>query len=197
MAIEKHFIKEGIRLSDIETYLFTKFERAGYSHSEMQRTALGTKIVIYVSRPGMVIGRSGRKIDELAEEIKKKFGIDNPLVDIREVENKFMDANIVARRIADSIEKGINYKKSVNFYIDKVMESGAVGILVIAAGKLIGSERSLTQKFKKGYIIHSGNYSETLMDRGHAKANLKAGIVGIMVKILREAPKEFEFIQEQ
>ncbi len=194
MAIEKAFVKEGIRLSNIQSYLAKKFAKAGYSHSEMQRTAVGTKIVVYVNRPGLVIGKSGKRIGEITEDIKVKFGIDNPMVDVREVENKFLDANIVASRITDSIERGINYKKAVNFYIDKIMESGAIGVLVIAAGKLIGSERSLVSKFKRGYIVHSGDYAETLVDHGHATANLKAGIVGIDVKILRQRPAEFQFL---
>ena len=194
MAIEKVFVKEGIKLSNIQTYLAKKFEKAGYSHSEMQRTAVGTKIIVYVNRPGLVIGRSGRRIGEITEDIKQRFNIDNPMVDVKEVDNKFLDANIVASRIADSILRGINYKKAVNFYLERVIEAGAVGILVIAAGKLIGSERSLTSKFKRGYIVHSGDYAETLVDHGHATAKLKAGIVGIDVKILRESPKEFEFL---
>jgi len=196
MAIEKTFVKEGIRLSEIQTYLAEKFEKAGYSHSEIQKTALGTKIIVHVSKPGLIIGRSGRKIDELANELKQKFGMENPMIDVKEVENKFLDSKIIASRIADSIQRGINYKKVVNFYLEKVMEAGAVGILVVVSGKLIGNERSLTQKFKAGYIVHSGDYANILVDYGSARANLKVGMVGIKVKILKRTPKEFEFIQQ-
>ncbi len=192
MAIEKTFVKEGINLSDIQSYLKEKFERAGYSHSQIQRTAVGSKIIVYVNRPGIVIGRSGRKIDELSKDIKERFGIENPMIDVREVENKFLDSNIVASRIANSIERGINYKRAVNFNLRKIIEAGAVGVLIETAGKLIGTERSLRKKFKAGYVIHSGDYAETLVDSGSAKANLKAGAVGVRVKILKTAPKEFE-----
>ena len=190
MAVEKTFVKEGIGLSDIETYLIKRFERAGYSHSELQRSAVGTKIVVYVNKPGLVV--SARRINEITEELKQKFKIENPLIDVREVENKFLDAQIVASRIANSIERGINYKRVVNFYLEKIMEAGAVGVLVITSGKLIGNERSLMQKFKTGYIVHSGDYSDSLVDHGSAKASLKAGTVGIKVRILKVAPKEFE-----
>ncbi len=197
MAIEKTFVKEGIRLSDIQGFLAEKFKKAGYSHSDIQKTALGTKIIVHVSRPGLVIGRSGKRIDEVTEEIKQKFGIDNPLVDVKEVDNKFLDSNIVASRIVDSIERGINYKKVANFYLERVLEAGAIGVLIEVSGKLIGSERSLRSKFKKGYIIHSGDYAETLVDNGSATANMKAGMVGIKVKILKQSPKEFEFIKQE
>jgi small subunit ribosomal protein S3 len=196
MAIEKSFVKEGIKLSDIQNYLTEKFQKFGYSHSDIERTALGTKITIYVSRPGIIIGKSGKRIEEIAQEIKQKFGIENPMIDVREVENKFLDAKIVASRIANAIERGINYKRVANFYLEKVMEAGAIGVLILISGKLIGNERSLRQKFKAGYIIHSGDYSETLVDHGHANANLKVGIVGVDVKILKTAPAEFEFLEK-
>ena len=114
MAIEKLFIKEGIKKSEVEEYLKERFEKAGYSHTEIQRTPLGTRIIVYANKPGLVIGRSGRRIDELTEEVKKKFGFENPLIDVKEVTEPFLDVNIVANRIARALEKGINFKKVAN-----------------------------------------------------------------------------------
>jgi len=191
MAIEKMFVKEGIKESQIETFLRKRFERAEYSHTEIQRTPVGTRIVVYANKPGLVIGRSGRRIAEITEEIKKEFGFENPLMDVRQVEQPFLDAAIVATRIAKSLERGIHYKRVCNFYIEKVMEAGAIGVQIEASGKLAGVERSRFQKFKEGFIAHSGDYAEKLVDRGYAQAMLKPGAAGIQVKIMREAPKEF------
>jgi small subunit ribosomal protein S3 len=193
MAVEKLFVKEGIKESEIEAYLEKKFEKAGYSHTEIQRTPLGTRLIIYAHKPGLVVGRSGRKIDELTEEIKKKFNLENPLVDVREVENPFLDAHIIARKIANAIEKGISYKKVANYYLDKVMEAGAIGIQIKVGGKLAGKERSRFQKFKKGFVAFSGDYSESFVDVGYAQASTRPGIVGVKVHIMRELPKEFVF----
>jgi small subunit ribosomal protein S3 len=190
MAIEKVFVKEGIKESQVESFLRMHFERAGYSHTEIQRTPVGTRIVVYANKPGLVIGRSGRRINEITEEIKQKFGFENPLIDVREVENPMMDANIVASRIASSLERGINYKRVCNFYIQKVMESGATGILIRVAGKLSGVNRSRFQKFREGFIAYSGDYAEKLVDRGYARAMLKPGLVGVQVRIMREMPVE-------
>ena len=190
MAVEKMFIKEGIREAIVEEYLAKKFDRAGYSHTEIQRTPLGTRIIVFAHKPGLVIGRSGRMVNEITDEIKHKFGFENPLVDVKEVDNPFLDANIVARRIAHALERGINYKKVANFYLDKVTEQGAVGILIKVGGKLAGSERSRFQKFKRGFIAFSGDYAETLVDKGMAQANIKPGMVGIQVFIMREMPRE-------
>lgn len=193
MAIEKLFIKEGIKESDVEEFLRDKFEKSGYSHTEIQRTPLGTRIVVYAHKPGLVIGRSGKRVNEIAEEISKRFGFENPLVDVREVENPFLDSNIVARRIARALEKGINYKKVANYYLQRVMGAGAIGIQIELSGKLAGIERSRVAKFKEGFIAHSGEYAERLVDVGYTQATIKAGIIGIKVKIMKEMPKEIEF----
>jgi len=191
MAIEKTFVKEGIKEAQIEKFLRDRFDRAGYSHTDIQRTPVGTRIVVYANKPGLVIGRSGRRISSVTEEIKKKFGFENPLIDVREVEQPFLDANIVASRIAKALERGIHYKRVCNFYLDKIMEAGAIGVQIEASGKLAGTQRSRFQKFRKGFIAHSGDYAEKLVDKGYTQATLKPGVAGIQVKIMKEAPKEF------
>jgi len=190
MVVEKLFVKDGIKESEVEEFLRTMFEKAGYSHTEISRTPLGTRIIVYANRPELVIGRSGRRINEITTAIKEKFGFENPLIDVKEIENPFLDAKIVSRRIAKALEKGINYKKVANYYLQKVMESGAVGIQIILAGKL--AARSRTQKFKDGFVAHSGDYAEKLVDKGYTQAILKLGIIGIKVKIMKEMPKEVE-----
>lgn len=196
MAIEKVFVKEGIKESEIEEYLRNKFEKAGYSRTIIERTPLGTRIIIYAHKPGLVIGRSGRRINEIADEIKSKFGFENPLVDVKEVDNPFLDANIIASRIARAIERGINFKKVANYYLEKVTEQGATGISIHVGGKLAGSERSRFQKFKRGFVAFSGEYAERLVNVGHARASIKPGIVGIKVFIMKEKPKEVVIKEE-
>ena len=190
MAIEKTFVKEGIKESQVENFLRQRFERAGYSHTEIQRTPVGTRIIVYAHKPGLVIGRSGRRVNELTEEIKKKFGFENPLIDVREVREPMLDANIVASRIAAALERGINYKRVCNFYLDKVMDAGAIGVQINVSGKLAGVERSRFQKFRQGFVAHSGDYAEKFVDKGYAQAMLKPGIAGVQVKIMREMPVE-------
>ncbi len=190
MAVEKLFVKEGIKVSEVEEFLRKRFEKAGYSHTEIQRTPLGTRIIVHVHKPGLVIGRSGRRVNEITEEIKEKFNFENPLLDVREVDQPFLDANIVARKIARSIEKGVNYKKVANFNMEKVIEAGAVGIQIDVAGKIGGVERSREQKFKTGFVAHSGEYAERLVDVGYTQALISAGVIGIKVKIMKSLPKQ-------
>ena len=195
MVVERFFVKEGIKEAQIEDYLKNKFERAGYSHIDIQRTPLGTRIVVYAERPGLVIGKSGRKVQEITDEIKEKFKMENPMLDVREVENSYLDAQIVATKIAKSIERGGFYKKISNFFLEKVIESGAIGIEIRIAGK-VGGERSRFQKFKLGYIKHAGYYADNIMGKGYATATLKLGSVGVQVKIMKEFPEDTNLIMK-
>jgi len=117
MVIERVFVQEGIKRSNVENFLAKKFEKAGYSHTEISRTPLGTRILIYANKPGLIVGRSGKRIFELTEEIKEKFGFENPLLDVKEVENPLLDAKIVSGRVARALVKGTNFKKVANYYL--------------------------------------------------------------------------------
>ncbi|OGI15393.1 30S ribosomal protein S3 [Candidatus Micrarchaeota archaeon RBG_16_49_10] len=189
MAIEKFFIKEGIREAEIEEYLAKKFERADYSRAEIQRTPLGTRIVVYVNKPGLVIGKSGRIIKDLTEDIKTRFQLENPMLDVKEIDSPYLDAQVVATRIAKSIERGSFYKKTVNFYLQEIMRAGAIGVEIKVGGKL-GGERGRFQKFREGYIKHSGYYADNLLQRGMATAKVKLGIIGVQVRILTQYPDD-------
>lgn len=189
MAVERHFVKEGIKEAQIEEFLGKVFDKADYSHINIQRTALGTRIIVYAGRPGLVIGKSGSRVKEITEQVKKKFKLENPMLDVREVESPFLDALVIAGKIAKSLERGSFYKKVVSWYLSKVMESGAVGVEIKVSGKL-GGERGRFKKFKDGYIKHAGFYADELVDKGKATANLKLGMVGVQVKILKDVPED-------
>jgi len=138
MAMERHFIQEGIIRSEIETFLRKELEGAGYSSINIQKTPLATRVVLYVEKPPLVIGKKGRRINKLTRFLKEKYGIENPAIDVQTVENPNLDANIVARRIAQSLEKGMNRRRVVYKAVRAAMASGAQGIEVIVAGKIIG-----------------------------------------------------------
>jgi len=191
MAIEKFFVKEGIKEAEIEEFLRNKFDRAGYSHINIQRTALGTRIIVHANRPGIIIGKSGKTIKAITDEIQYKFGLENPMLDVKEVENPFLNSQIVAKRIAGSLERGSFYKRVVDWYIRQIMDSGAIGVEIKVSGKL-GGQRGRFKKFKEGYIKHSGYYADNILDKGKAVANLKPGAVGVQVKIMKDSPDVIE-----
>jgi len=196
VAVEKHFIKEGIKEAEIEDFFKEKFDRAGYSHIEIQRTPLGTRILVYADRPGLVIGKSGAKIREITDEVQKKFNLENPMLDVKEIENPFLDAQVVAGKISKSLERGSFYKKVINWYLSEIVKAGAKGVEIRVGGKL-GGERSRFQKFRQGYIKHAGFYADNIVDKGKAIAILKPGIVGIQVKIMKDLPEITTRLKEE
>jgi small subunit ribosomal protein S3 len=184
MAMERHFIQEGLIRSEIETFLRRELEGAGYSGINIQKTPLATRVVLYVEKPPLVIGKKGRRINKLTRFLKEKYGIDNPAIDVQTVENPNLDANIVARRIAQALEKGMNRRRVVYKAVRSAMGSGARGIEVIVAGKIIGKGgRAKQEKYLQGYMRKVGD-SAKLVRTGSTQSFMKAGVIGITVKIV-------------
>lgn len=194
MALEKKFVKESIRNLDVEEFLSKEFSRAGYSHSEIQRTPLSIRITVFAHKPGIIIGRGGKNIDSMVQTLKDKFGFENPQLDVQEVAVPDLDPFIISKWIASAIERGLNYKRVVNLALERVMGSGAVGVAIRIAGK-IGGDISRVEKFSSGYLKYSGDPAETDVMTAYAQANVKLGIIGIQVRILTVPPKELELMK--
>lgn len=186
MMLNKYFVNQGVKLAGIENFIRTKFPSGDYSSIDLQTTPLGIKIVIYTNKPGKIIGRGGRNIDEITETLKKEFDLENPQIDVKEIANPDLDAKIVAKQIRSAIEKGYNYKKIGNLTIKRVMGAGALGAEIIIAGKVSGSKAAMA-KFIEGHIKHSGELKRHLVDEGYEEARTKPGTVGIRVRIMVES----------
>lgn len=198
--IERQFIAQKIKELQIHEYISKNLSRVGHSHTKVLRTPLGEKIIIYSSRPGLVVGRKGQNIKRLTRMLKTKFGLENPQIEISEVENIDLDAQIVAERIADYLErfgpmrfKGIGHKT-----MDNVMRAGARGVEIIISGKIPG-ERAKNWRFYKGYLKKSGDVTLSV-DKAIAVAQLKKGTIGIKVKIMRpdiKLPDDIKLIEKE
>ncbi len=182
--IERTFIKENVNKLLIDEYFKKELSRAGYSHCEIRKTPIGTKIIIYAEKPGFVIGRRGSRIRELTEKLAKEFGVEKPQIDVRPVENPDLDAQVVAQKVAQSLERGLHFRRVGHTAVRRVMNAGAKGVIVIISGKLTG-ERARTEKFMAGYMKHCGEPAEELVDKGRAIAKTKPGVIGVTVKIMR------------
>lgn len=184
MAMEKHFIQEGIIRSEIESFLRSELERAGYSGINIQKTPLATRVILYVEKPPLVIGKKGGRINKLTKFLKDKYGIDNPAIDVQRVENPTLDPNIVARRISLALERGMNRRRVIYKALRAVMSAGARGVEIILSGKIIGKGgRARMEKYLQGYMKKAGD-SLKLVSVGSTQAYLKAGVIGVTVKIV-------------
>jgi len=192
---EREFILENIKRSELEEFLNAKFSRAGYSHCDIQRTPLAVRVTVFAQKPGMVIGRGGKIIDEMTGILKEKFGFENPQLDVQEIPNPNLDPEIVGKQIVSSIERGFNYKRSCIMTIERVMNSGATGVAIRAGGKL-GGDKSRFEKFSAGYLKFSGDAARTLVRIAYSRAQVKLGTIGLQVRIMTEKPKELKILEE-
>ncbi len=181
--IERVFVKDNVVETLVDEYFKKKLPRAGYSHMEMKKTPMGTRITIYAEKPGFVIGRKGRMVKELTETVEKEYGVDRPQIEVKSVENPDLDPSVVAQKIASSLERGMHFRRVAHSAVRRVMGAGAKGVIVIISGKLTG-ERSRTEKFMDGYMKHCGEPSEVLVKKAHKLAKLKLGVIGVTVKIM-------------
>lgn len=185
MAGERKFIRESTNRILIKEFLIKKVEGAGFGGMNIQRTPMGTRINIIVERPGMVIGKGGSKIKEITSEIKEKFNVDNPQIEIQEAGSKAsLNAQIMAEKLAEALERGWHFRRAGHSTVRRIMNSGARGCQVVIAGKLTGA-RHRTEKFTEGHIKYCGEVAREVMLRGFAIAKLKAGVLGVKVGIMK------------
>ena len=188
--IERKIVAEKMKELQIEEYITDNLRNSGHSHTKLQRTPLGEKIIIFASRPGLIVGRKGQNIKKLTIDLKKKFNLENPQIEISEVENSNLDAQIVAERIAASLErygsqrfKGIAHKVMMD-----VMGAGALGIEIVISGK-VPSTRAKSWRFYQGYLKKCGDIALTGVNRANSTAKLKSGVIGVKVSIMPSTTK--------
>jgi small subunit ribosomal protein S3 len=183
MSVVKHFITESIKKTEIDEFLQKKLERAGYGGVSISKTPLGTHIVIYAMRPGLVIGRGGETIRELASILEEKFKIPSPQISVSEIEIPEFNAYVVASRVASALQRGVHFRRAGFWALNQVMDAGALGAEIIISGKL-RTERARFEKFRAGYFPRCGDPALKYMRRTEFHVQLKPGIFGIRVKIM-------------
>lgn len=183
--IEKVFIRQGMNKVELDKYLSNELYNAGFTKSEIMKTPLVTRIVVNVTRPGLAIGKSGSNIIQLTETIGKKFGIDNPQLEIKEIEKPELDAQAVANKFKALIERGFSWRSVVFKTMNDIQNAGASGVEIIVSGKLAGKGgRKRKQRIAFGYMKKVGEQAK-LVEYGYASAYPKVGAIGIKVKIVR------------
>jgi small subunit ribosomal protein S3 len=183
VSVVKHFITESIKKTEIDEFLQRKLERAGYGGVTISKTPLGTHIVVYAMRPGLVIGRGGETIRELASILEEKFKVSNPQISVAEIEIPELNAYVVASRVAAALQRGVHFRRAGFWSLNQVMEAGALGAEIVISGKL-RTERARYEKFKAGYLVKCGEPSIKYMQKAEVHVQLKPGIFGVRVKIM-------------
>src|SRR6188768_3904365 len=190
-------MKNNFRNMELNEFLSSTFKEAGYGGAEVQKTPIGTKITLFVIRPGLVIGRKGSGIRDLTTRLEQQFNLENAQVSVTEVTKPELNPNIMANRIAQLIERGTAFRRASLWTINTIMGAGAMGVEITISGKLRG-ERAHFEKHTAGVIPKSGKIAEEVVRSSINSILTKMGLVGIKLKIsLREEiPRDFDLITE-
>ncbi|PWR71021.1 30S ribosomal protein S3 [Methanospirillum lacunae] len=183
MAVERKFVADGVRKVRVEKHLSRELKRAGYGGMDLIRTPLGTQVTIFAEKPGIVIGKGGKVVRSLTQDLATVYGVESPQIEVQQVDNPNLNAQIMAERLASALERGWYFRKAGSSTIRRIMESGALGCEVVISGKLTGA-RGRVQKFTEGYIKHSGDPVNTIVEKGFAVAIKKLGVIGVQVRII-------------
>jgi len=183
MSVVKHFVSESVKKTEINEFLQNEFEKAGYGGVEIAKTPLGTHIVVYAMRPGLVIGRGGETIRELATTLEQKFNLPNPQISVAEIEIPEFNAYVIASRVTSALKRGVHFRRAGFWALQQTMEAGALGVEIIIRGKL-RTERARYEKFKDGYLPKSGDPALTNLREAVLHVQLKPGMYGIKVRIM-------------
>jgi small subunit ribosomal protein S3 len=198
MADEQQFIRDGLQRTQIDEFFAEELGRAGYGGMDVAKTPMGTQIVLKAEKPGMVIGKGGKNIRKVTTQLEERFDLEDPQIDVQEVEEPDLNARIVADRLANALERGWYFRKAGHTTIDRIMEAGALGAEIVLSGKVTGA-RSRVEKFNRGYIKHNGEPAEEIVDHGQGTAVMKLGTIGVDVKIIppnAELPDDFEIYED-
>jgi len=191
---ERKFIRLKKEEFGIKEYIKRDLGKGKISRLDIEYTPVGEKIIVSTSKPGLVIGRRGEKIDELTQVLKKRFKLENPHIEIKEIQNPLFDAQLVADEIAMALERMGNLKFKVIAYkkLQEIMKAGALGCELRISGKL-PSERARSWRFSDGYLKKAGESSKEI-DRAQATAITKTGMIGVKAAIMSPTARIYDRI---
>lgn len=166
----------------IRNYIRNRLKKAGISRIQIDRTPKRAVLTIHTSRPGIVIGKSGKEIAQLEEELKKITSKEVKIL-IHEIKRPELDAQLVAETIATQLEGRISFRRAMKQAITAAMRMGAEGIRVMCSGRLGGAEIARTEQYKEGRIPLQTIRAD--IDYATATARTIYGAIGVKVWICK------------
>ena len=181
-------IRRNVDRQLVREYLLKETERAGFGGLPFNRPPEGTKVTLRAEQVGRVIGRRGKVIHDLQRRLQEDFELDNPQLEVEEIEESRTNAQVMASRLASSLERGWFFRRAGHSTVQNIMDAGARGCIVILSGKITGA-RHRVEKFQKGHIKYCGETALQFMDVGFSTAVKKLGTIGCTGRIMRPGAK--------
>tara|TARA_B100000029_G_scaffold282451_1_gene276353 strand:+ start:2720 stop:3463 length:744 start_codon:yes stop_codon:yes gene_type:complete len=182
MSSVKNVIKDNYNAMLINDFLREKIKDAGFSNVEISKNPTGTRVTLYVTRPGIVIGRKGTGIKELTDMLETKFGLKNPQIAVEEIKKPELSPNVMCNRMASHLERGTAFRRATMWTIQQIMENGAMGTEITISGKLRG-DRSAFEKHRSGILPRAGHHADVVVSEDIVHVETPMGLIGIRIRI--------------
>ena len=182
MTQQKNVIKDNYNMMLLNDFLREEIKEAGFHKVEVAKTPSGTKITLYVTRPGIVIGRKGVGIKRLTEKVESDYGFKNPQISVEEIPKAELSPSVMCNRMASHIERGTAFRRATMWTMNQIMESGALGVQITISGKLRG-DRSAFEKHTQGVLPRAGNYAKDIVSEDVTHTKTPMGLIGIKIRI--------------
>ena len=192
MSSVKNVIKDNYNAMLINDFLRQKIKDAGFSNVEISKTPTGTRVVLHVTRPGIVIGRKGTGIKDLTEILEKQFGLKNPQIAVEEILKPELSPNVMCNRMASHLERGTAFRRATMWTMQQIMDNGAMGTQITISGKLRG-DRSAFEKHSAGILPRAGHHADVVVSEDIVHVETAMGLIGIRIRIARKEKLVPEF----
>ena len=185
MSAVKNVIKDNYNMMLLNNYLRNKIKESGFSKVEVSKTPTGTRVVLYVTRPGIVIGRKGTGIRELTEKLETEFGLKNPQISVEEIKKPELSPGVMCNRMAAHLERGTAFRRATMWTMQQIMENDAMGTQITISGKLRG-DRSAFEKHVAGVLPRAGHHADVIVDEDIVHVETAMGLIGIRIRIAKK-----------
>ena len=185
MSAVKNVIKDNYNMMMLNNYLRMKIKESGFEKVEISKTPTGTRITLFVTRPGIVIGRKGVGIKELSEKLENEFGLKNPQISVEEIKKPELSPEVMCNRMASHLERGIAFRRATMWTIQQIMANDAMGTEITISGKLRG-DRSAFEKHSAGILPRAGHHADVIVSEDIAHVETPMGLVGIRIRIAKK-----------
>ena len=185
MSAVKNVIKDNYNMMLLKDYLRAKIKDAGFANAEVSKTPTGTRVVLHVTRPGIVIGRKGTGIKELTEKLESDFGLKNPQIAVEEITKPEFSPEVMCNRMASHLERGTAFRRATMWTIQQIMEGGAMGVEITISGKLRG-DRSAFEKHSQGILPRAGHHANVIVSEDIAHVGTPMGLIGVRIRIAQK-----------
>lgn len=192
MSAVKKMIRDNYNMMLLRDYLRREIREAGFSHFDIQKQPTGTRVSLYVVRPGVVIGRKGSVIRDLTEQLERNFDYKSPQIRVEEIAKPELSPSVMCNRMASHIERGTAFRRATMWVLRQVMEGGAMGVQITVSGKLRG-DRSSFEKHTAGILPRAGHHAQVIVDEDISHVQTPMGMIGIRIRIAHKEKLVPEF----